>query len=781
MNGLVLALDAGNTKNYNLTEVEYLIVAGGGSGGSYVGGGGGGGGVLQGSFVVGQQSYTITVGAGGASAGSISVAQNIQGNNGGNSSAFGFTAVGGGGGGRYAHIAGSSGGSGGGSGGFQDGSSSGGAGTSGQGNAGGGTIGPRPRGFTGGGGGGGAGTAGQTSTNALNTGGNGGDGIISYILGVPYYFGGGGGGGNYADGSRPGNGGLGGGGGGSSNSANVSGVGGGSAINNTSGGNGSPTGDPNNLGGNGAANSGGGGGGNGHYGLSGAGGSGIVIVRYPGPQKAIGGTVTSVGGYTIHTFTTVGSTTFTPLVATNNSAILGLADFSGRNNFATASGPTYSSGNGGSLSFDGVDDEVQLPGTNFSLNTMTISAWNYSSNYAQNGFMFEKTTNGTVNTQYSLFFNGDNTIYYRTKAVSTEDLTVNTTTAGVVNNQWNNVVATFDGTNKRIYVNGILRATSANLTGTVTQNTSGIALIGRHGNPSSYPFNGRIAQTQIYNRALSAAEIQQNYNALKGRYTLDGSTSDRAAPSASYLVSLGITADGIYWINLPTAGPTQIYCILNPAYDGGGWMMAMKATRGTTFNYSANYWTTANTLNPTQTNRNDGDAKFNSMNYFQAKDMMAVWPDISNGGSIPGSTLGWTWLENNFNDGTRITPISFFGITYPTMNAGGSGKFIKDAKTFSGWASGVFSSQVDIRFYGFNYTNNPSYGLSMKCRWGFGWNENGEGLYPSSGGGAPGSNDVAGGIGLDTGGGSYSAGDVIVCCQDTIGINRSARVEVYVR
>jgi len=255
-----------------------------------------------------------------------------------------------------------------------------------------------------------------------------------------------------------------------------------------------------------------------------------------------------------------------------------------------------------------------------------------------------------------------------------------------------------------------------------------------------------------------------------------------ALSARSIKINYPNSTDGVYLINLPNVGPTPVYCIMNSAYDGGGWMMAMKATTGTTFNYSANYWTTANTLNPTETNRNNGDAKFNSMNHFQAKDMMAIWPDISNGGSIPSSTLGWTWLQNNFNDGTRITPISFFGITYPTMNAGGSGKFIQDAKTYSGWASGVFSSQVDIRFYGFNYTNNPTYGLSMKCRWGFGWNENGEGLYPGADvGGVKGSNDVTGGIGLDAGGGSYSAGDRINCCQDTIGINRSARVEVYVR
>jgi hypothetical protein len=202
---------------------------------------------------------------------------------------------------------------------------------------------------------------------------------------------------------------------------------------------------------------------------------------------------------------------------------------------------------------------------------------------------------------------------------------------------------------------------------------------------------------------------------------------------------------------------------MDEKYDGGGWMMMMKATRGTTFQYSANYWTTNNTLNTTDLTRNDADAKYNTMNYYQAKDMMAIFPDITTNGVNSGSISNlpyWSWLQNDFNGGSRITPISFFN----TVNR----YFIKDAKTFSGWASGVFSSQVDVRFYGYNWTDN------LNSRWGFGWNENGGGLYPN---GVLGSDDVVGGIGTSY----YSAGDTINCCQDTTGINRSARVEVYVR
>ena len=74
----------------------------------------------------------------------------------------------------------------------------------------------------------------------------------------------------------------------------------------------------------------------------------------------------------------------------------------------------------------------------------------------------------------------------------------------------------------------------------------------------------------------------------------------------------------------------------------------MKATTGTTFQYSSSYWTSINTLNPSDYTRNKSDAKFNTMNYYAAKDIMALWPDIgTSGGSM---TLGspyncWSWLQ----------------------------------------------------------------------------------------------------------------------------------------
>jgi hypothetical protein len=242
----------------DVTQVEVLVVAGGGGGGGGYGGGGGGGGVIYNNqySVTPGQTYTVTVGAGGAAVGSGTNAGNS-----GNNSVFGnLTAIGGGGGGSGGG-SGKTGGSGGGS---SYVTYSGGAGTAGQGFNGG--FDPLPdtsSNGNGAGGGGGAGAAGSNSAgNSTDLGGNGGNGLQFGISGTPTYYAGGGGGGtggySVSHSGAPSSGGLGGGGVGGVYNAGT----GGNATANTGGG------------------GGGGSGGSGGGGASGSGGSGIVLIRY---------------------------------------------------------------------------------------------------------------------------------------------------------------------------------------------------------------------------------------------------------------------------------------------------------------------------------------------------------------------------------------------------------------------------------------------------------------------------------------------------------------------
>lgn len=271
----------------NTASADILAVGGGGGGGGNCptcggAGGGGAGGVVYSSGVpMSVGSYGVNIGLGGAGgAGTNSMAG--LGSNGGITS-FGslVSAIGGGGGAPQGGIPGNSGASGGGgSGGSSPAPGAGGSGTAGQGNNGG----AGNSSGLGGGGGGGAGGVGGTGAAAA-----GGIGAVYSITGSGVYYGGGGGAGAYGASNTPGSGGTGGGGAGVNASIN--------------GGNGYP----------GAANTGGGGGGaNGSTtgGTGGAGGSGVVIISYPsGSMVATGGTITTVGGRTIHTFTSNGTFT----------------------------------------------------------------------------------------------------------------------------------------------------------------------------------------------------------------------------------------------------------------------------------------------------------------------------------------------------------------------------------------------------------------------------------------------------------------------------------------
>ena len=405
------------------------------------------------------------------------------------------------------------------------------------------------------------------------------------------------------------------------------------------------------------------------------------------------------------------------------------------------------------------------------------------------------------------------------------------------------------------------------------------------GNDGAYTGSNYIVST---NYAGSSISTLYDY--------YDGSTYDRAAPSARYIKNMtGTNTNGVYWINLPTVGPTQIYCIMDSLVDGGGWMMALKSNvastgftssstlsypssftnsdvylgsislpanfvagtvtvtlrayggktyantmesgtyvndssgnriitayvgdranysssfditdtvtvtlaasqfpmtvrcwvwyggwyvngvtaittftgsgsggSSTTFPYSSSHWTSVTTLNPANTNRAAGDAKFNTMNYFPCKDMLALWPDIpynyngGTGGSLSLSTYNnWCWMKNNYNTGARQTLINYFS-TASNVSFG----------TAIGVERGTaFSSQGGNTFYGVNFTQNTG-GNVCNVRWGFAWNNEYD-WY---------SNDVSGGIGMNVN--SYSAGDWNGCCAVQAGINRAARVEIYVR
>ena len=116
----------------------------------------------------------------------------------------------------------------------------------------------------------------------------------------------------------------------------------------------------------------------------------------------------------------------------------------------------------------------------------------------------------------------------------------------VTANQWYHVVLTSNGTNNKIYVNGVLNDTNARTSEEIynTNQNGGVAI----GRDVRYPttenrhWDGEIGELRVYDKALTAAQVYQNYNVSKARYLFE-------APSVSPKVSPGIVIDNNLLLN----------------------------------------------------------------------------------------------------------------------------------------------------------------------------------------------------------------------------------------
>ena len=206
------------------------------------------------------------------------------------------------------------------------------------------------------------------------------------------------------------------------------------------------------------------------------------------------------------------------------------SDLSGNGNTGTlTNGPTFNSDNNGSLVFDGSNDYVNLGlktvgnlldgaiGSSFSIwiNNDVLpptGVENYTS------FLFVIQSNTLIN----LTFIGSSISVGGRSQVS--DSYQNATFPYTFTNTWVNVSGILDYTAKTIsiYVNG-----SLGIVKTVSFGSNSIIMgiptlddnIGRLSSGVQH-FNGKISNLTVYNRALTAQEIQQNYNATKTRFGL---------------------------------------------------------------------------------------------------------------------------------------------------------------------------------------------------------------------------------------------------------------------
>ena len=177
-------------------------------------------------------------------------------------------------------------------------------------------------------------------------------------------------------------------------------------------------------------------------------------------------------------------------------------DLSGNGNNGTlTNGPTYSSGNLGSLSFDGGDDYVNCGTPSISVGKITVNAW-----IKINASSFQHIVDSSSGSWHLAILGGNNRPYFWNG--STYHLSAPILTVG----QWY-MLTGVQGTTLDIYINGVLGQSIASNVNVTTYNVN----LGRY-QGGSRPFNGNISQALIYNRALTATEIRQNFNATRSRF-----------------------------------------------------------------------------------------------------------------------------------------------------------------------------------------------------------------------------------------------------------------------
>jgi hypothetical protein len=229
---------------------------------------------------------------------------------------------------------------------------------------------------------------------------------------------------------------------------------------------------------------------------------------YTGPNIITDGLVLALDAANTKSYIS-GSTTWNDLSGNNYSGSL-------------INGPIYSSVNLGSIVFDGSDDRIDSTTANIVPNSWTAGCWAINTKtsgasifVAKSGGFPNYDQNFALGWQNNKFVIGSKTIggvyfYSCTSSFSPSTSSIY------------NIVGTFDSntTTLSLYINGILDNTKI-VGSTFTTGSNLPVQIGcSDGNTPGNFAKGTIYNTQIYNRALTASEVLQNYNGQKARFNL---------------------------------------------------------------------------------------------------------------------------------------------------------------------------------------------------------------------------------------------------------------------
>jgi len=190
-------------------------------------------------------------------------------------------------------------------------------------------------------------------------------------------------------------------------------------------------------------------------------------------------------------------------------------DLSGNGLNATiGNSPTYSSSNGGILTYAGANSGATATGTSSLLNIgtgdFTAECWAKPSNISL--FMLPFSLDDNLTGNGLIFYLSSSPYNFRTWVAGT----AHNSTAQITNNTWYHLVISRASGTVYKYINGVLDGTHVASGSCSTGQTVKVAW--RY--DASYNFSGPISKVSFYNTALNANQVLQNYNAVRGRFGL---------------------------------------------------------------------------------------------------------------------------------------------------------------------------------------------------------------------------------------------------------------------
>jgi hypothetical protein len=199
------------------------------------------------------------------------------------------------------------------------------------------------------------------------------------------------------------------------------------------------------------------------------------------------------------------STSISQFINGTRSSTQGVIDVSGGGSSINVSNASFTNPSiNPQLTFDGTDDYINVTTNLGTLSQYTIEHVSYK---GSNDRMPIASVAGPLFYQY-----GDNSWYYTHGGSAAEYYYPKSFAI----NGWGQWTITYDGSYVKIYRNGVYEGQQAS-SGTANW-TNGLRIGNYTG--GGYPWNGQIAVAKMYNRALSATEVQNNYNHYKTRFNL---------------------------------------------------------------------------------------------------------------------------------------------------------------------------------------------------------------------------------------------------------------------